>query len=162
VVSKNRTHRAKSERALQAIYDEIPSIPDCDGRCTDSCGPIAMYAGEWARVKRSFGAAVPKQRSLTCPLLSPTGRCMVYSVRPYICRLWGTTRSMPCHMGCVPERWLSEPEALDIFNRIGALLGTEMDGPLGGAAEVEAFAAAAREMLKLMEGRVTPRPPPTI
>ena len=33
---------------------------------------------------------------LTCPLLDKHGKCMVYTVRPMICRLFGSAKSMKC------------------------------------------------------------------
>lgn len=129
---KRSSHRTSAERALDEIYAEIPQIPDCDGSCADACGPIAMFRGEWDRVKRSFGRT-PRLApgSMTCPMLSPTGKCMVYTVRPYICRLWGATPGLRCPRGCKPERWLTRQEAQDIFDRIAAIAGPEVTGPLG-------------------------------
>lgn len=125
------THRTRRESELERVYADIPTIPACDGRCVESCGPITMFAGEWERVKRSAGRA-PRLApgSLTCPLLSPAGRCTVYSVRPYICRLWGTTPQLACPFGCRPERWLSSSDALGIFKRIEAIAGPQTDGPI--------------------------------
>jgi Fe-S-cluster containining protein len=127
------SYRTKNERALQQIYAEIPSIPACDGRCAQACGPIAMFKGEWERVKRSAGRTPRMAKgSLTCPLLSPTGKCTTYTVRPFVCRVWGATRALACPHGCEPERWLSAEEAKDIFDRIEAICGPEIDGPVGG------------------------------
>jgi Fe-S-cluster containining protein len=132
------SHRTKDERALQDIYDEIPQIPDCTGYCVASCGPIFMFTGEWDRVQRSLGGSAPRMRpgSLICPMLSSTGRCKVYSVRPYICRLWGTTEALACPQGCQPERWLTSEEAHDIFERVQAITGPGTDGPMGSVADL--------------------------
>lgn len=146
--------RTKHERALDEIYAEIPSIPDCTGACASACGPIAMFAGEWERVKRTFGRTPRMQPgSLVCPMLSPTGKCMVYSVRPYICRLWGTTRALACPEGCRPERWLTRDEAHDIFLRLRELAGPETAGPVGNVTDLwEGIALEAREArLELVE-----------
>lgn len=126
------THRTKAESELEAIYAEIPQIPDCDGRCAPACGPIMMFEGEYQRVKRSFGKAPKMARDeLTCPMLSPTGRCMVYSVRPLICRLWGATPKLACPHGCQPERWLSDSEAKDLHDRLAVIVGPRVTSPLG-------------------------------
>lgn len=149
-----RSTRTKDERALEEIYAEIPSIPGCTGACAVACGPIAMFKGEWERVKRTAGRE-PRLApgSLTCPMLSPTGRCMVYSVRPYICRLWGTTRALRCPEGCEPERWLTLEEAQGIYERIRAVAGPRVQGPLGSVEDLwDAIALPAREdRLTLME-----------
>lgn len=141
------------ERKLEAIYAEIPQIPDCAGKCAAACGPIAMFKGEWERVKRSKGGTVPKMRGLTCPMLSATGWCTSYSVRPYICRLWGTTKELQCPHGCQPERWLSVEESMDIFTRIRDIAGPETAGPLGTVHDLwEAIALEPRrDRLALIE-----------
>jgi Fe-S-cluster containining protein len=152
------SYRTKADRALQEIYAEIPAIPGCQLRCAQSCGPIAMFKGEWKRVKRSAGYTPRLAKgSLVCPLLSPTGKCTVYTARPYICRLWGATKTLACPHGCEPERWLTAQEAHDIFKRIEAIAGPEIDGPIGGgmqgAAELwKSIALQARESrLELFE-----------
>ena len=124
------------ERKLEAIYAEIPSIPGCTGECAEACGPIAMFTGEWERVKRSAGRTPKLRDPMVCPMLSPTGKCTVYSVRPYICRVWGATRELACPHGCEPERWLPLQESLDIFARIGEIAGPASAGPLGSVADL--------------------------
>jgi Fe-S-cluster containining protein len=69
-------------------------------------------------------------------MLSPTGKCTVYSVRPYICRLWGATKELACPQGCQPERWLTIAESMDIFQRIRAIAGPETAGPAGSLADL--------------------------
>lgn len=134
------------ERALDEIYAEIPNIPDCTGACAAACGPIAMFGLEWERVKRSSGRTPRVRTQLRCPMLSPVGRCMVYTVRPYICRLWGTTPTLKCPEGCQPERWLTREQAHDIYLRIHAVAGPEITGPLGGIDDLwKAIALDARE-----------------
>jgi hypothetical protein len=139
--------RTKTEQALEAIYAEIPDVPSCSGACAEACGPIAMFEGEWTRVKRAAGTTTPRyvEGSLRCPMLSPTGRCMVYTARPYICRLWGTTEVLKCPNGCQPTRWLSRDEAADIHHRLSELVGPGTDGPVGSVVDLwDAFALDAR------------------
>src|ERR1035437_9443162 len=113
------SHRTNSERALEEVYAGIPKIPDCTGACVDSCGPIIMFKGEWDRVKRSARRTPrAKQGAIVCPLLSSTGGCTVYSVRPFICPLWGTTPQLACPQGCQPERWLTTAEVKVLFERV--------------------------------------------
>lgn len=61
----------------------------------------------------------------TCPSLTASGRCAVYSVRPMICRVWGLVREMACPWGCVPDRWLSGRE-------VQRLLASVADGRVEG------------------------------
>ena len=146
--SRRPTHRTGSERAIEEIYKEIPTIPSCTGACATACGPIVMFTEEWKRVKRSMGdkplTYIPG--SLRCPMLSPTGRCMVYSVRPYICRLWGTTDTLACPEGCQPTRWLTREQAHEIFVRLREVTGPGVDGPVGAVEDIwDAFALEERE-----------------
>lgn len=144
----NRSRRTAEERALDEIYAEIPAIPNCNGSCAAACGPIAMFGMEWDRVKRAAGGRPrPARDPLTCPMLSPTQKCTVYTVRPFICRLWGTTPAMRCpRQECVPERWLSTEEAREIFLRIQVVAGPEIAGPLGGVDGLwDAIALEARQ-----------------
>lgn len=141
-MSKRRTSPStKRDRALEEIYAEIPRMKSCSGQCATACGPIAMFQGEWERVKRAKGYTPRMPRgSLVCPMLSPTGKCTVYTVRPYICRLWGATHELQCPEGCEPERWLTIEEAHDIHRRIGEIAGPEIAGPMGpGIAPVKAI-----------------------
>lgn len=139
--------RTSRERELEAIYAEIPDTPGCTGACAEACGPIVMFEGEWKRVRRAMGNRPVRyvEGSLRCPMLSPTGRCMVYTQRPYICRLWGTTEVLRCPQGCEPTRWLSRDEAMDIYRRLAELLGPKTAGPVGSVADLwDAFAIDAR------------------
>lgn len=117
---------------LEALYARIPAIK-CQGKCASACGPIDMSALERARIRkkthvtltsdyaRAFVALSETERLLhiapDCPLLK-NGRCSAYEVRPLICRLWGVTREMVCNYGCVPERYLTFPEQLELFEEV--------------------------------------------
>lgn len=107
-----------------------------------------MFTEEWKRVQRSAGGRslryVPG--SLRCPMLSASGKCTVYTSRPYICRLWGTTEVLACPDGCQPERWLTREEAQGIFERLRAVAGPGNDGPVGAIDDIwQGFALEARE-----------------
>jgi hypothetical protein len=100
--------------ALDYLYLDLPRL-DCQGKCAESCGPIAMSRLEWARIIERVGSE-PVATSLTCPLLADE-RCTVYDLRPTICRLWGIVESMPCEWGCVPSRPLSDIEGVGFLER---------------------------------------------
>lgn len=145
--ARKSSPRTKADREIELIYAEIPSIPSCSGKCSTACGPIAMFTREWDRVKNAKGH-IPKMRpgSADCPMLSHNGMCTVYTVRPYICRLWGTTDTLRCPEGCEPDRWLTREEAHDIFVRLSAVAGPGHDGPLGKITDLwSGFALEARE-----------------
>jgi Fe-S-cluster containining protein len=132
-MARKKTRRAPitaMDRALDELYEVIPEIPACNGWCAESCGPVAMSTGEWNRIKRT-GHDTKVRDTMTCPLLSPTGRCKVYTVRPLICRLWGATKEMRCPKGCEPTRWISIAEASELFERVKNAAGPGVAGPLG-------------------------------
>ncbi len=102
--------RIQDER-LDALYAKLPKI-ECQGLCSDTCGPISMSVRERARIQRAAGKDVTCGDRASCSMLTENRRCGVYDIRPMICRLWGLTRSMRCHYGCRPERWLSDEECV--------------------------------------------------
>lgn len=103
MVSKHR-----KRAAIDALYGTLPNL-DCQGKCAESCGPIAMTRIEEGRIIERTGSPPTFDATLTCSLLRDD-RCTVYDIRPAICRLWGLVESMPCPWGCVPERYLSDRE----------------------------------------------------
>lgn len=115
----------RQDEKLAALYEQVPKMLDCKGKCADSCGPIECSVRERDKIERASGrkleviGASPEMahRSdcLNCSMLTPMGLCSVYEDRPMICRLFGTTEQMRCEHGCVPERWLSDDECLDLL-----------------------------------------------
>jgi len=118
---------------IQVLYDRIPAIPDCDGRCWRSCGPVDMSDAERRRIERA-GVRISRPEEAArfietyyCEALTGDKRCAVYEMkrspageatggRPLICRLWGATEGMRCPFGCVPEGgWLSDAEAQEMI-----------------------------------------------
>jgi Fe-S-cluster containining protein len=117
--SRDRELHAK----LDAIYARLPTI-DCRGLCAISCGPILLTKPEADRMK----AAHPERRPLrtvpiACTYLTKHKRCSVYAVRPLICRVWGLVKRMSCMHGCVPDRWLTDHEFVDLAAEIEAFAG---------------------------------------
>lgn len=92
--------RRDRDAELEQLYAELPAL-DCQGRCAESCGPIAMSALERQRIEARGVKLMPL--AMTCPALTQLGRCSVYEVRPLICRLWGLVEQMACPWGCRPE-----------------------------------------------------------
>lgn len=55
-----------------------------------------------------------------CPFLSKDRRCSIYSVRPSVCRLWGSDPSLPCEHGCTADRPpLSDDQVIRLIREIG-------------------------------------------
>lgn len=126
---------------LDRIYARLPKIK-CKGKCYTSCGIIPMTKIEKDRIieKVGFTGIDPfpplsqyiddfnAHMDVTCKMLDPvTKKCTIYAIRPYICRLYGLTKGLPCRYGCIPERWLSQKEAFLIRWEIEKLKGNSME-----------------------------------
>ena len=93
-----------------------PTLPAlvCQRRCQASCGPVHPSPIERLAILRATHRVVgPDHTGRRCRLLEPDGACAIYAHRPMVCRLFGLTEAMACPHGCIPERWLTEAEALD-------------------------------------------------
>lgn len=127
---------------LEALYATLPKV-SCKRKCQGCCGPLLIPEIELRRMEEKTGyiqqdsrqhletdgpfknvdkdllRALTPDDDLTCKQLMPfTGACRVYSVRPMVCRMWGTTPSMRCPFGCVPDRWLTTMEAYEFFAKV--------------------------------------------
>lgn len=111
---------------LAELYERIPAMKNCQGKCSDSCGPIECSVRERDKVQRESGRRLEAPCG-ECSMLTSMGRCSVYGSRPLICRLFGTTRGLACCHGCEPERWLSDEEGFALL-RDSLLIG----GPPAG------------------------------
>jgi Fe-S-cluster containining protein len=104
-------------KKLDELYSRLPKI-ECQGLCQDSCVPVGGLASklENKRVLDTYGKG-PKRppHPGMCQWLSLHGRCMAYSHRPLICRLYGVTAQMRCKHGCRPEKVLTFEEARDLW-----------------------------------------------
>lgn len=103
------------DAGLQKLYDQIPAIPDCNGQCWMSCGPIDMSDRERQRIRQAGYKITPMDQARDqadtywCEALTGDKRCAVYELRPLICRMWGVMESLRCPYGCIPEGgWLPD------------------------------------------------------
>jgi uncharacterized protein len=127
-MSRKSRARRGAESALRRLYDSLPRL-QCQGKCHDTCGPIAMSEFERIRMAEAAGGTLPVympeldvNTGCTCPLLTPEKRCSIYESRPLICRLFGMIRdsqisNMRCHHGCKPDRYLTDTEAARLFRK---------------------------------------------
>jgi len=69
-------------------------------RCGDCCGPVPANDDEYAKIKAYSAEHGIKANldnpGLQCPYLS-VGECLVYPVRPLICRVYGYIETLPCN-----------------------------------------------------------------
>jgi hypothetical protein len=143
------TRHSDTDAALQELYDQIPAIPDCKGRCWVSCGAIEMSDRERQRIRSAGYRITPAQEALAnldtfwCEALAGDGRCAVYEMRPLVCRLWGAVEDMPCPYGCRPERMLTSEEGMNLVMQSLAI-GGDPTGLIGSTADADAAMAAWR------------------
>lgn len=98
--------RASKVAALETLYASMPGVK-CKGLCASECTSISMSDLEHQRVADA-GTAIPRPSPANlgkpCPALKD-GRCTVYEVRPFICRIYGATSgtAVDCKHGCEIE-----------------------------------------------------------
>lgn len=91
---------------IDTLRRQIPSFA-CVPGCHDCCGPVSASSTEMARLPRKSTAVRDAALAeLSCPHLGPEG-CTVYEERPLICRLFGTTPSLPCPRGAKPDTMIA-------------------------------------------------------
>lgn len=141
------TKRERREREafakLDALFAQLPSV-QCKGQCTIACGAIPITELEATRLHqathikpRTLPLIVDGRQLQRCVYLSEQGRCKVYAVRPLICRVWGTLKTLSCPHGCLPDRWLTDREFVE--------LGAAVERISGGSLALETcFAGIAR------------------
>lgn len=109
-------------KELKEIWDKVPAMKNCQGKCQGSCGPIPISGEEKRLVEAHSGHGLDWDTTTwKCNMLSKTGYCTVYSVRPLICRIWAATKRLPCPHGCEPERWLNDEETMALFKEVERL-----------------------------------------
>jgi Fe-S-cluster containining protein len=93
----------KNSRKIQFFREKIPSF-SCKPGCHDCCGPVTASSDEVARLPiKSDEEHAEALAEFNCPYLGDKG-CEVYEERPLICRLFGTTPSLPCPNSCAPSK----------------------------------------------------------
>ena len=94
-----------TRRKIDHLRQNIPSFA-CVPGCHDCCGPVTASSEEMARLPvKSDAEHDAALAELNCVHLGPNG-CTVYDQRPLICRLFGTTPSLPCPNGRGPEQMI--------------------------------------------------------
>ncbi len=77
-------------------------VMQCDFGCSDCCGIVQCHGWEYQRIEayaKNHGI-VPAEQGVTCPWYQG-GKCSVYEVRPFVCRLFGHVNGdrMTCSRG---------------------------------------------------------------
>ena len=121
--------KKKSIEKLEALYKSIPEI-ECKGLCHPSCSivPAEDIEIKRARKKLSYNPFRVSNKDIeeakttgkipSCGALK-NNRCTIHSVRPAICRLYGSAEGLECPFGCEPKKpKLSKQEAYSIIREI--------------------------------------------
>ena len=87
---------------LENIYKQIPSSK-CPSNCGKCCGPVFPSIAELRNVKSWCDRHHMLYRDFldisvdaSCPYLDKNKRCVIYPVRPFICRILGVIAPLPC------------------------------------------------------------------
>lgn len=93
---------------IARLRERIPSF-ECVEGCHDCCGPVTTSPEEIARLPvKTDTEHETALNELSCVYLGSNG-CSVYSERPLICRLFGTTPQLSCPNGRRPDN-MTDPE----------------------------------------------------
>ena len=96
----------KNSQKIQFFRERIPAFA-CKEGCHDCCGPVTAPSDEVARLPtKSDKEHEEALAELNCPYLGDNG-CQVYEERPLICRIFGTTPSLPCPNACAPVEMIA-------------------------------------------------------
>jgi len=108
----------KNDQKIEFFRESIPGF-SCKPGCHDCCGPVTASSDEVSRLPEKSTQEHEKAMSdYNCPYLGENG-CEVYEERPLICRLFGTTPSLPCPNGCGPEE-MTDPKIEKQIHRFHA------------------------------------------
>ncbi|MFO8079509.1 MAG: YkgJ family cysteine cluster protein [Armatimonadota bacterium] len=114
-------------RWLRERYEQLPTA-DCAGceGCASRCmGNLAITRAEFEAIREFLGGAIyqPTVRhsgrmATPCEFSDPDGpRCLIYPVRPLICRLFGVVEWLPCPRGRVPALVPDGPRIMEQYRR---------------------------------------------
>ncbi|MFZ3152793.1 YkgJ family cysteine cluster protein [Pseudomonas sp.] len=106
-----------TSRRIDQLRLQIPSFA-CVPGCHDCCGPVTASSEEMSRLPvKSAAEHAAALAEYNCVHLGPQG-CTVYDQRPLICRLFGTTPSLPCPRGQAPEQMIEAAVAKRVHQLI--------------------------------------------
>lgn len=116
---------------LAEIYDQIPESTCVDG-CGKCCGPVFPSLAEIRNVKDWCAVHHVEYQDFMkigedgmCPYLDSNERCIIYPVRPFLCRILGASTELTCPLEkCQVKRMLNRRQS-DILYKAIYLRGKE-------------------------------------
>lgn len=104
-----------NSQKIRFFRRHIPTFA-CEPGCHDCCGPVTTSSEEMARLPvKSDEEHELALSNLCCPHLGEKG-CQVYTERPLICRLFGTTPRLACPKGKQPAVMVNARIERQIWN----------------------------------------------
>lgn len=100
---------------LLGIYNQIPPS-SCPTGCGDCCGPVFPSRAEIKKIRRwCLNKGIEYKEFLktgddgVCPYLMESKLCLIYPVRPFMCRIYGVAehRLLKCDK-CIPSSVLNQ------------------------------------------------------
>lgn len=90
---------------LETVYNQIPSC-SCVANCGRCCGLVMPSLAELRNIKDwcvvhhiEYKDFLDITGEGDCPYLSPEQKCLIYPVRPFLCRMLGASVDTPCPIG---------------------------------------------------------------
>lgn len=109
----------------QRLYDQLPEIDKpCPTGCTECCGPIILSRSEAEVIYNRTGKSPYIDDNGDC-IFSLSGRCDIYDIRPFICRIYGVanySNLSSCHHGCRCSKMLPFEKANTLLNQYTDLM----------------------------------------
>ena len=100
--------------AYEKLYEQIPASTCKDG-CFECCTNMIQFM---PAEEANMGGYTYTGK---CNHLVD-GKCTIYTRRPFVCRIFGSSSIMSCE-GCTPERYLSEEETRRLFREYVSIEG---------------------------------------
>lgn len=107
---------------LEQTYKQIPSSK-CPNDCGKCCGILFPSLAELRNIKEWCVAHHVEYRDfnyqlgIDCPYLARDKSCSIYPVRPFLCRIYGVSKELPCKW-CTPEKILNRNQSANLYNQI--------------------------------------------
>lgn len=110
---------------LEDIYRQIPQS-NCEAQCGKCCGPVFPSLAELRNIKEWCMKHHLEYRDFLdialeghCPYLNAERECLIYPVRPFLCRILGVSSDLPCPARkCTPSKLLNHPQSDALYKAI--------------------------------------------
>jgi len=107
---------------LERIYRQIPKSK-CPPNCGKCCGILFPSLAElrnikdWCESHKVEFKDFNYQIGINCPYLAKDNSCLIYPVRPFLCRIYGVSTELPCK-GCQPERMINQSQSAHLYSQV--------------------------------------------